>query len=106
MSGTYVTDVTHYLDETGELADMPAPARNLASFLMLLIDETTQAMRADDYGTRIRCRKAACTGSIRTSLTSVDGEIFWHCPDCGHHGVIRNWQGTKWNQARRNAELQ
>ena len=64
MSGTYVTDVTHYLDELGELADMPGPARKLASFLILLIDETTQAMPADDYDTRIRCRKAACTGSI------------------------------------------
>ena len=101
MSGTYVTDITHYLDDTGELAEMPGPARKLASFLVLLIDEATQAVPADDYNTRIRCRKTACTGSIRASLASVEGEISWHCPDCSHNGVIRNWQGTKWNQRRR-----
>ena len=83
MSGTYVTDVTHYLNEAGELADMPSPARKLASFLILLIDETTQAVPAEDYDIHIRCRKAACTGSIRTSLASVDDEIFWQCPNCG-----------------------
>jgi hypothetical protein len=28
----------------------------------------------------------------------MNDEISWSCPDCGHNGVIRNWQGTKWNQ--------
>ena len=43
MSGTYVTDITHYLDDEGELPEeMPGPARKLASFLVLLIDAVTQ----------------------------------------------------------------
>lgn len=99
MSGTYVTDITHFLDERGELvAEMPGPARQLASFLVLLIDAGTQAFPANDYDTGIRCRMDSCTGSIRTTLTSKTEEISWHCPDCGHHGVIRNWRGTKWDQ--------
>ena len=89
MSGTYVTDITHYLDEEGEL--LPSPARKLASFLVLIIDAVTQG----DFDTRIRCRADGCTGSIRASMND---EIAWVCPDCGHNGVIRNWQGTKWNQ--------
>ena len=101
MKQTYVTDITHYLDETGELAQMPGPARKLASFLVLLIDATSQVCPVEDHDTRIRCRTDACTGSIRTSLTSMDQEISWYCPDCGHNGVIRHWQGTKWNQAER-----
>jgi predicted RNA-binding Zn-ribbon protein involved in translation (DUF1610 family) len=100
MSGTYVTDITHYLDDAGELAEMPSPARKLASFLVLLIDATSQTCPVSDHNTNIRCRTAACTGSILTSLTAMNEEIVWHCPDCGHNGVIRNWQGTKWNQAR------
>lgn len=100
MSGTYVTDITHYLDETGELAKMPGPARKLASFLVLLIDAITQAFPAVDYDTNIRCRTDGCTGSIRASLSSMDDEISWYCPECGLNGVIRNWQGTKWNQGR------
>jgi predicted RNA-binding Zn-ribbon protein involved in translation (DUF1610 family) len=100
MSGTFVTDITHYLDATGELAEMPGPARKLASFLVLLIDATSQVCPVSDHDTNIRCRKDACTGSIRTSLISINEEIVWHCPNCGHNGVIRNWQGTKWNQAK------
>ena len=38
MSNTYVTDITHYLDKNGELAEMPGEARKLASFLVLLIE--------------------------------------------------------------------
>jgi predicted RNA-binding Zn-ribbon protein involved in translation (DUF1610 family) len=99
MEGTYVTDITHFLDEQGELTpDMPGPARQLASFLVLLIDDATRNIPSRDHETRIRCRKRGCTGSIRASLTSSNDEISWHCPKCGHNGVIRNWQPTKWNQ--------
>jgi len=103
MSGTYVTDITHFLDDAGELGEMPGPARKLASFLVLLIDATTQAFPVKDYDTRIRCRTDACTGAIRCSLTAMEDEISWYCPDCGHNGVIRNWKGTKWNQVQPDA---
>jgi hypothetical protein len=93
-------DITHYLDDVGELGEMPGPARKLASFLVLLIDATTQAFPVDDHDTHIRCRENACTGSIRTSLLTVIEEISWHCPECGHHGVIRKWQDTKWDQTK------
>ena len=100
MNQTYVTDITHYLDETGELAEMPAPARKLASFLVLLIDATSQVCPVSNFDTNIRCRTDGCKGSIRTSLTRADEEITWRCPDCGHNGVIRNWQDTKWDQTK------
>jgi predicted RNA-binding Zn-ribbon protein involved in translation (DUF1610 family) len=100
MSKTYVTDLSHFLDRSGELAEMPGPARKLASFLVLLIDVASQAAPDREHDTRIRCRTSRCTGSIRASVASRDGEIVWHCPKCGHDGVIRNWQGTKWDQTR------
>ena len=78
------------------LAEMPGPARKLASFLVLLIDATSQACPVSNHDTNVRCRTDACTGSIRTALSSLDEEISWHCAECGHNGVIRNWQGTKW----------
>ena len=99
MTNTYVIDITHYLSESGELADMPAPARKLASFLGLLIDAASQAMPIADRDTRIRCRKRGCQGSIRASLPTRDSEIDWHCPVCGLNGVIRKWQGSKWDQS-------
>ena len=100
-SGTYVTDISHYLDETGELAPLPGPASKLASFLTLLIEAATGAPSAGDHGSGIRCRTKACRGTIRTSLQSGHDEISWHFQVCGHNGVIRNWNNTKWNQLRR-----
>lgn len=99
-NGTYVTDITHYLDEAGELMPLPGQARNLASFLTLLIDAATGTSSAQDHDSGIRCRQKACRGSIRTSLVSDAAEILWQCPACGHHGVIRNWQDTKWNRLK------
>jgi len=103
-NGEYVMDITHYLDEAGEMAQMPGPARKLASFLTLLIEAATSASLAQDHDTRIRCRARACRGTIRTSLVPGQEEIAWHCPACGHHGVIRNWQNTKWNQLNRSEQ--
>jgi hypothetical protein len=102
--GTYVTDITHYLDETGEVAPMPGPARKLVSFLTLLLEAATGAPSAGEHDSGIRCRAKACGGSIRTLLPPGRDEISWHCPLCGHHGIIRNWQDTKWNQLKRHEE--
>lgn len=104
MAQTYVTDITHFLDKTGELAEMPKPARKMASFLVLLIDATTQNFPARGFDTRIRCKTKACRGSIRGSLAPQADRITWRCPECGLNGVIFNWQQTKWDQ-RRPADL-
>jgi len=101
-NGTYVTDITHFLDENGELAQIPATARKLARFLTLLIEAATAAFPADDHDSHIRCRRTRCTGSIRISLVSPEDEISWYCPVCEHNGVIHNWRETKWNQLTRN----
>jgi hypothetical protein len=97
-SGTYVMDITHYLDENGEVAQIPVPARKLASFLTLLIEAATGAPLASEHDSGVHCRTKACRGTIRTVLPSVRDEISWHCPICGHNGVIRNWDNTRWNQ--------
>jgi hypothetical protein len=99
-SRTYITDITHYLDETGEMAQMPGPARKLASFLTLLIEAATGAPAGSVHDSGIRCKAKGCRGSIRTSLAPAGDEISWQCPVCGQNGFIRNWQNTKWNQRK------
>ncbi|MGB2612986.1 MAG: hypothetical protein WBC80_28770 [Isosphaeraceae bacterium] len=101
VSTKYVTDITHYLDETGELAQLPGPARRLASFLTLLIEAATGAPSAGEHDSGIRCMVKACRGTIRTSLPPGQDEIYWRCQACGHNGVIRSWNNTKWNQLKR-----
>jgi hypothetical protein len=80
---------------------LPGPARKLASFITLVIEAATNSASADECESRVRCRKRSCRGTIRTVLPDQSSEILWHCPVCGHNGVITNWQNTKWN-ARRN----
>jgi hypothetical protein len=105
-SATYIADITHYLDETGEVAQIPGPARKLASFLTLLIEAATGAPSAGEHDSGIRCRAKACRGTIRTVLPPGRDEISWHCQICGHNGVIRNWHNTKWNQSKRIEETE
>jgi hypothetical protein len=60
MSGTYVTDITHYLDDKGELpAEMPGAARKLASFLVLVIargDSFHSLSSLGHYASDLGCR--------------------------------------------------
>ena len=98
-TGTYITDITHFLDETGEMpADLPQPAASLASFLALIIDATSEKGSSEFDEIGLRCRSGECAGSILSRIKSETDEIIWHCPVCGHNGIIRNWQATKWNQ--------
>ncbi len=95
--GTYVTDITHFLNETGEMpADLPKPAASLALFLVRIIEATTETDFSlfDEIG--LHCPIKKCTGSILSRLEQED--IIWHCTACEHNGVIRNWQATKWNR--------
>ena len=100
MTGTYVTDLHHYLDSAGEIAEMPPEARQLVSFLVLIVDAVTQQAPQHFEDIRLRCRKEACTGSVLARLDSENDEIYWQCSTCGHNGVIRNWQNTRWNQRK------
>jgi len=77
------------LDDTGEIAQMPAPARRLACFLALRIEEATRHPSAGEHNAGIRCQaKAPSTQSFRLT--------------CGLSGIIKNWHNTKWGQ--RNSE--
>lgn len=98
MPGTYVTDLRHYLDDHGELADMPAEAKQMASFLVLIVDAITPRAPANFVESELRCRTKQCTGMILARLDPASEEILWQCPLCGHHGIIHHWQNTKWDR--------
>jgi len=97
MSGIYVTDLRHFLDELLEPAEMPLEARNLAGFLALIVDNVTESCSPVFRDTGIRCRSSGCMGSINAMLDFGTEDILWECPRCGHNGLIRNWQNTKWD---------
>ena len=87
----FIANITHYLNEHGEFSEkMGRPARQIASYLALIIDEMTKSCPAIDIDTNVRCKRRNCCGSIRSTLAGTDSEIEWLCPECGDEGYISN----------------
>jgi hypothetical protein len=98
-SKSYVTDIQHFLDNSGELAIQPVPARKLPCFLTLIIDSVSQSISEEMHDTRIRCRAKGCRGTIQAMLNTRTEPIIWRCPVCDQRGSISNWQRTKWDHS-------
>ena len=94
----YITNLTHFLDETGNIPkQMPKKARELASFFALVVDATTKNNPTTINSTKIRCFSKGCHGIINTIIRHDTEEIHWHCPECNIEGVISEWQGSNWD---------
>lgn len=88
----------HFLDEIGNIPkQMPKQARELASFLALVVDTTTKTMPSMLTTTDICCFNKGCHGLIKTAIMPKNGEIHWYCPECENEGVISEWEKTKWD---------
>jgi|SRR5450759_1703038 hypothetical protein len=94
----YISNMQHFLDETGNIPkQMPKEARELASFLALVIDTTTKNLPPTLTTTDVICFKKGCSGMIKTAFRPDTEEIHWYCPDCEVDGLISGWQKTKWD---------
>ena len=97
MAKTYISDISHYLNDIGLLKEMPAAVRRMAEFLTAIVDAVTAKCPTIGHNTGVRCRKRGCKGVIHASLQHADGRITWWCLLCEQNGVISGWQGTKWD---------
>jgi len=61
---TWITDMRHYLDD-GMLADMPAPAMDLALHLGAIVAWVTSHAAAPQIETNVRCRTRTRAGGPR-----------------------------------------
>jgi len=94
----YITNMTHFIDETGNIpTKMPKEARELASFMALVVDETTKESASSVIYSGIRCFKKKCVGTINCEFLSANSEIHWVCSRCNNEGIISDWQKTKWD---------
>jgi len=109
MGDARSTDLTHFLDETGQLAPMPRPARRRAEYFtaIVLMASYPEIVIPPQYQVRCRRRPARrpCPGTIEADTDFETDEIIWCCPVCGDHGYIRNWKETMWDLSH-NDELQ
>ena len=77
---------------------MPKEARELANFLALVIDASTDYESENGFETGIRCFNEGCDGTIQSKfLFDQNNEIHWLCPKCGNEGIISEWENCKWD---------
>ena|SRR5450759_1561354 len=94
----YISNMQHFLDETGNIPkQMPKEARELASFLALVVDTSTKTLPSTLASTDIRCFENGCHGLIKSEVLKPNNEIHWVCSKCQNEGRINEWQKTKWD---------
>lgn len=100
----YISNITHFLDEDGNIAqEMPKQAREIASFLSLIIDAAT--LPESQNQTPIKCLSKKCKGTIQYERSNPES-IQWTCDTCSHYsGVISGWRGTKFDNTRIDIKL-
>ena len=99
---TMITNIQHFLDENGEVPDMPLEAQELVSFLSDIIEAVSRKYDAPVAFADTKCRSMvngkSCTGEIEVWVYSEDNRIGWECLECGEEGVISHWEGTPWDK--------
>ena len=94
----YISNMTHFLDETGNIPkQMPKEARELASFMALVVDTTTKNIPFTLTQTDIRCFEKGCHGLIKSEVLKANNDIHWVCSKCPNEGKISDWKLTKWD---------
>ena len=101
MSDTWVTDLTHFLDEEGGIAPSEGPVRRLAEHLAAIVSMVSRPEIIPPPEYKVSCRRRPsrkpCTGAIEADLDPETEDIVWWCPVCHDNGYIRNWKGTMWD---------
>lgn len=87
----YITDATHFLDDTGAIGPQSGPGRKMADFFGTVIVAAT--LQGTDLKQPV-CFK--CSGSAETHAPAGN-VIEWLCSGCGASGRITNWEGTLWD---------
>lgn len=96
----YISNLTHFLNEKGNIPkEIPKEAREMAGFLVMVVDFTTKTKPSTLTPTGIRCFRKGCHGIIKSTIRSDKQEIHWYCPECENEGVISDWHKTKWDNS-------
>ena len=89
----YITDLTHFLDQSGAIGPVKGPARAIARFHVDVVARgsytTANALPAP------RCFK--CKKSAVEAARAHDDAIVWACPACRTEGRISNWRCSLWD---------
>ena len=103
MSDTWVIDITHFLDDSGEITSESFQARKLAEYFAAIIVMASYPDPEYPPQYRVSCRRRPnrkpCFEEIAGFVDPETDDIVWMCPKCGDHGLISNWRGTIWDMS-------
>jgi hypothetical protein len=103
MADTWISDITHFLDDHGNLIEEPKEARVLADYFAAII--VMASYPEPDYPPeyRVSCRRRPqrkpCREEIVGFIDPETDDVVWMCPKCNDRGFISNWQGTIWDMS-------
>ncbi len=100
MAETYITDITHYLDEEGYIGIESGPGLRFAEYLTSIISMISHPPPLPDEF-KVKCRRRPnrkpCKGIIEGDTDPDTDAIIWWCPECLENGFISNWHDTMWD---------
>ena len=101
MSRSFVTNMMHFLDEKGAIAQsLPKNAKRRAENFGLIVAWVTNPVQLSAKPA-VSCwnkiNRKPCSGKIDAGIDVGNFDILWHCPVCGEHGSINYWQQSCWD---------
>ena len=95
-----VADLTHFLNEDGQVPDLPDPAKKLLMFLVAIVTGVSSDHEASIVDIDIKCcerdENLICDGYIE-AWCNCEQIIVWACNTCAENGTIANWQKSIWD---------
>ena len=98
---TDATDLPSFLEPDGPL---PPSVIRFTEYLGSIIAGASHSPSPEWQALKLKCRRRPgrrpCSGSIRVRIGEESPpEVLWECPRCGERGLIRNWQGSEWDNS-------
>lgn len=108
MGDTWVIDMSHYDYSEEDAYKLPKSALKLWSYFGSIVEGTVgrpPLRRTAGIRCRRRPKRVPCSGVIESELHPNGNKLRWWCPVCGDNGLMSNWEGTRWDPARKHRSL-
>jgi hypothetical protein len=103
MADSWITDITDFLDDNGEIITEPPQARKLAEYFIAIVVMASYPDTEYPPEYRVSCRRRPnrkpCLEEIAGWIEPGSDDIYWICPKCQNKGRISSWRGTIWEKS-------
>jgi hypothetical protein len=101
MADSWIIDLSHFIDEDGDIISEPAKVKALADYFTAIVFIASYPEPEYPAEYIVKCRRRPkrkpCLGEIFGFIIPETDDILWMCPKCHDRGFISNWRGTMWD---------